>query len=542
MGQLFERWRKISDSVPGKYYNYGFWMLIGISMFQFLRFEYIPSLDGPQHLHNAYVLKDLIFDRGDVRDFYNINPLPVGYWTAHTLLTLFTFIFPPWLAEKLLILTYVAGMALAFRYFLRSINKNVNPVGLYLIFPFIPSLFILHGYYSFSFGFIMLFVTLGYWNRIGRNPDTIAWVKFSLLLLLFYFTHGLVFTFFLGAFLIQYLYESVIDWMERKINGEDLPKFGIRALKMMFAFVPVLIVLFIYSRSVFSMGSGFDPNPVGLKEQLLQLFRITPIIGFHHEMESVYTKPLFLCLMGVVFFILASGLVRIWSGKVSPRTIILDKSNVYLLISLLFLFVYLLDPDRFFSGSMNMRVGFLFFLFLIMWIPFKRVPALVNLVMGMVILFAVIYHQALMPYFYKPQVKLILELQELDPFIDDGASVLVLRESDNWLHGHFGLYLGLNKHTINLNNPQCYGPFPLIWDRENSSAFFAGDMQVKVTGLGRLDPELYPSRQVDYIVVFFHDKYMEKKENEVWKDILENEYQLLKLTSNKSAGLYSKIE
>lgn len=528
-------------NIPGIYFTILFWMLIIGTMLQFVFFKYVISLDGPQHLHNAYVLKDLILNKGEVRDFYNINPLPVGYWTTHLTLTLFAFIFPPWLAEKLLLLVYVAGMALAFRYFLRGLNKDYNPIGAYLIFPLIPSMFLLHGYYAFSFGVMMLMITLGYWNRISQHANLKNLLKFSLLILLFYFTHGLVFTFFLFAFLVQYIHEQVIHLIEGENLKQDLLRSGGKTLKILLAFVPALIVLYIYSKSVFSGGSDAALAPLLIKDQLLHLFRITPLIGFIHEKEWLYTKPFSLALTLAIFSILIRQIIRLISGETSFRAILTDRTNIYLFIALFFLLLFMLNPDRFMDGSMSMRIGYFFFLFLVMWIPFQRVPALVSLLLGAVIIFAVVYNQTLMHKVYKPQVNIVTELQELDPYISDNASTFTLTESSNWLNGHFGLYIGLQNHTINLKNPQCYGPFPIVWDRENTSAFFAGDQQLNVSGLGRVDPEKYPPRQVDYIVVFFYDTFMKNESNEVWINILENEYHLVHLTSTRAAGLYARV-
>ena len=205
MTALLERINQKIYALPGKYFTIAFWVLIGASMVQFIIFKYAPSLDGPQHLHNAFVLKDLVLGRGSIPEFYSINPLPVGYWTTQILLTLFTVVLPPELAEKMLILTYVVCIALAYRYFLRSFRKEYNPLAQFLIFPFIPSFFLLAGYYAFSFGVIVFLLVYGYWNNISPNLRWSGIIKFSLLLLLLYFTHGVVFTFFLVSFFIYYL-------------------------------------------------------------------------------------------------------------------------------------------------------------------------------------------------------------------------------------------------------------------------------------------------------------------------------------------------
>ena len=124
MTEILDKINRKLYGISDKTYKIGFLILIGVSMIQFLLFRYAPSLDGPQHLHNAYVLKDLIFGKGLVRDFYNINQIPVGYWTSHILLSLLTVFFPPWLAETLFLLIYVAGVSLAYRYLLQIKNKN----------------------------------------------------------------------------------------------------------------------------------------------------------------------------------------------------------------------------------------------------------------------------------------------------------------------------------------------------------------------------------------------------------------------------------
>lgn len=528
-------------NIPGIYFLILFILLIAGSMLQFLFFRHVISLDGPQHLHNAYVLKDLLLNKGAVRDFYNINPLPVGYWTTHLTLTLLTFVFPPWLAEKILLLLYVLGMAMAFRHFLGSLDKELNPIGIYLIFPLIPSMFLLHGYYAFSFGIIMLLLTLGYWNRIGPNPGKKALLKFSLLLLLFYFTHALVFIFFLFAFLIQMIFESVLPLIEGKDLKQDFKKSGGRALKVLLAFIPALVFLYIYSRSVFSGGSDSELSPLVMKDQLLDLFRITPLIGFLHKEEWVYTKPFSIALGLTLMSIFIRQLLRLLSSKTTFRAILLERSNIYLAISLVFLLLFFLNPDRFLGARMSMRIGYLFFLFLIMWIPFQRIPKMVSLVLAGVVIFVVVYTQILMHKIYEPQAAIAVELQELDPYINENATIFTFQESSNWLNDHFALYVGLQKHTINLKNPQCFGPFPIIWDWENATAFFAGEKQVNVSGLGRVNPEKFPSRQVDYIIVFFFDPFMENEEYKEWIQSLEKNYELLKMTSTRAAGLYGRI-
>ena len=69
---------------------------------------------------------------------------------------------------------------------------------------------------------------------------------------------------------------------------------------------------------------------------------------------------------------------------------------------------------------------------------------------------------------------------------------------------------------------------------------FAGKMQINVYGLGRVDPATHESRQVDYITVFYHDHFMNNEANVDWKAVLENDYELLHLTSGGTAAAYRR--
>ncbi|MGP8323671.1 MAG: hypothetical protein ACT6FG_06725 [Methanosarcinaceae archaeon] len=526
------------ESISDRNYQIGFWCFIGVSLIQFLIFKYAPSLDGPQHLHNAYVIRDLISGKGLVRDFYSFNPQPVGYWSTHLILSLFSMIFPPWLAEKLLLISYVIGVSLAYRYFLRSLKLYINPVAQFLIFPLIPSFFLLAGYYAFSFGIMLLLVTYGYWNRVGRDFSWRSSLKFAVLLLCFYFTHGVVFVFFIATFVIQYIHEMIIAFVLNADRKKVMRQQATKTLRTFAAFVPAMIFLFIYTNYIHGANAAASGDPKDTRELLELLIRIRPIIAFDHNVESVATKPLFFVLLLVLITVFVRQTVRLQQRKTTIRNILLNRSTVYLFIALLFLCIYFMNPDRIISGSMTQRISFFFFLFLIMWIPFNRIPLPVSYILGVVLFFSVAYNQMVMPKFYYGQVKLINALQELDDHIEEGATIITLKESRNWTHHHFGMYTGLGKHLVNLNNPQCYGPFPIVWDQENSSAVFAGDHQINVAGLGRLNPKTNGHMQVDYIVIFYYDQFLKNPDNESWLSILSEYYNLVEVAAKGAVALY----
>ncbi|MCK4746730.1 MAG: hypothetical protein KAT15_06835, partial [Bacteroidales bacterium] len=482
MIKSLKRLNKTLNKIPDRFFNVAFLIFIVISALQYLLFKYSPSLDGPQHLYNAYVLKDLVLNRGIIPDYLAINPSPVGYWTTQLVLSFFTMVLPPWLAEKLILLIYVATFALAYRYFCRSSEDDTNRVALFLIFPFIFSYYILTGNYAFGFGIVLFFFCFGFWNQISSNVKVVPAIKLSILLLLLYFTHVVIFTFFVFSFAIYYLLESVIDLHPGNNQRLSAREVGIRTLFTLAAFIPPAIPWFISTRSVISLQASLATQAKSAQVLLDHLFRIRPLIGFHHGIESVATIPLFLLLMLVLVTILSGSLYRLDRGIVKSRELLFRKSNLYLVVAAAFMLLYMLNPDQFMAGNLTARAGLFFFLLLIMWIPFNRLPGLLNLLMAVVIAFTVIYNQAIMPQFYTSQNEFIKELQELDKYMEEGATVWPLKESDNWLHKHFQLYIGLRKHSVNLENPQCYGPFPIIWNQDELPAMFAGDQQLKFYG------------------------------------------------------------
>ena len=65
------------------------YLLLVFSLITVSLTQYIPSLDGPQHLHTVNVLAELLKGNKFIDQFYDINSIPVGYWSAHFILGFF---------------------------------------------------------------------------------------------------------------------------------------------------------------------------------------------------------------------------------------------------------------------------------------------------------------------------------------------------------------------------------------------------------------------------------------------------------------------
>jgi hypothetical protein len=53
-------------------------------------------------------------------------------------------------------------------------------------------------------------------------------------------------------------------------------------------------------------------------------------------------------------------------------------------------------------------------------------------------------------------------------FVDANSTVFTVNRTENWLHGHFDKYLGIDKPLVMLENSECNeNYFPLSWNRQN---------------------------------------------------------------------------
>src|SRR2546430_13845966 len=73
--------------------------------------QYIPTIDGPSHVYNAWVLRDLIGGGGGViAQWFSIDWRPHPNWMASAVIALLMTIVPALIAEKL----FVSAIVLLF--------------------------------------------------------------------------------------------------------------------------------------------------------------------------------------------------------------------------------------------------------------------------------------------------------------------------------------------------------------------------------------------------------------------------------------------
>ncbi len=165
-----------------------FWALALLYLVPVWAFRYLPTQDGPSHLDNAQILKDYGDPAAGYRDLFELRAEPLPNLSSHLLVAGLLYVFPPLVAEKVLVSLYFLGFAGAFRYFLGAFGPRARPLswaGLLLV----CNRCFWMGFYNYCLSLVLFWVILGYCLR--RRPGAYP-VQTIVLLLLFtaaYFTH-----------------------------------------------------------------------------------------------------------------------------------------------------------------------------------------------------------------------------------------------------------------------------------------------------------------------------------------------------------------
>ncbi len=169
-----------------------FWALALAHLVPIWAFRYVPTQDGPAHVFNAQVLREYGQSAAGYEQYFELRPDPLPNLTSHLLLAGLLYVFPPLVAEKLLVSLYVLGFAGAFRWFLGAFGSACRPLAsLGLLFVYNRCFWL--GFYNWCLGLALVWAILAY---CLRRRDSLRLPQMAVLMVLFtaaYFTHLLCF-------------------------------------------------------------------------------------------------------------------------------------------------------------------------------------------------------------------------------------------------------------------------------------------------------------------------------------------------------------
>ncbi|HEV2765551.1 MAG TPA: hypothetical protein VGV38_21385 [Pyrinomonadaceae bacterium] len=152
--------------------------------------RWFVTQDGPAHTHNAEIMFELLRDNAQLAKFYAIRWQPVPNLSGHLLLMGLVAVFPPRVADQLLMTLTAFGFAAAVVWLRRQVRGDQNlwvaaPLGVALGLNWLW----LMGFYNFMLGSTLFCLTLGaWWKRRERfGAAQAAWL--SVLLVACYMSH-----------------------------------------------------------------------------------------------------------------------------------------------------------------------------------------------------------------------------------------------------------------------------------------------------------------------------------------------------------------
>jgi hypothetical protein len=158
--------------------------------------RYLPTVDGPCHTYNAWILRQYfnVQHYPLFQQYYRINAEPYPNWLGHGVMALLMFVVPPLAAEKLLVSAYALALLGGIWYLTGAVRPGNSRWLAFLAFPFVFNYTFQFGFYNFSLSLALFPFVLGAWWRHRDRPVTLLYaVGINLLLGLCYFSHILSF-------------------------------------------------------------------------------------------------------------------------------------------------------------------------------------------------------------------------------------------------------------------------------------------------------------------------------------------------------------
>ena len=315
--------------------------------------KYIPTQDGPSHIYNLAVLRDLL-QGGEIWGTYYTHDLQLipnlGFHIFAYPLTAFL---SPWQTEKAFLTLYICLMGLSVPVMLKAFQRPVFPV-CFLVFPVIFNFTILMGFYSYSIAipFFLLFFSLAW--MIRSKPAHWKIPIYSLCGFFLFCLHLIPFIFYMLALFCIIVSENFNKHIKRKSLLQNIASIA-----------PLLVI--------FSFYKWNNRGPIFYNfDYLLSIERLGYLFAEFISFSSMnYTIVYFipLSLFTAIFWMLMLISVK---NDFLGRHYKLIFNSPYFLTATVLLLVYILFPFYLADGAyFNQRFPWVIFL---LALPIIRIP------------------------------------------------------------------------------------------------------------------------------------------------------------------------
>jgi hypothetical protein len=261
---------------------------------------YFLTNDGPCHLYNARILRDMLLGHNTAYfgEWFSLNPNIEPNWLNHFLLAGFQLVLPPIVSEKLFLTLYILGFAWSFRYLARSVYP-ANDALIFLAMPFIFHKVFLMGFFNFSASVVLFFWVIGYWLRHRADRGWRARAGLGLRLLLLLVAHPVSYCMALGLAGLHWLGEctAALGAADRK---QKLATQLRVALGAVIAGLPSLVLLAAF---MVRQGTNSVPSQMKLHKLFHDFLEIKSLVLFQDvEKPWPIVLSLLIALLMVVGF------------------------------------------------------------------------------------------------------------------------------------------------------------------------------------------------------------------------------------------------
>ena len=195
---------------------------------------YVPTQDGPSHVYNLVILKDLLNGGRVWGNFFTYQLRAVPNLGFHIIAYPLLSFFPPLIVEKIFITIYTVLMGISLPLLLRTFDRPVLPLS-YLIFPVIFNFTLLMGFYSYAIGIPLYILAFCFAWEIRHRSIYCKFVCLNLAGITLFYFHLIPFIFFLMSLMAIIMAEAA--GCKKKLR---------EFVKFLATIFPSLLILFFY--------------------------------------------------------------------------------------------------------------------------------------------------------------------------------------------------------------------------------------------------------------------------------------------------------
>ena len=514
--------------------SWTFYLLVFLLLFPLFWLGCVLTHDGPAHVYNSFLMKELIKGSNPASDFILLKTFPEPNILGHLLLAFLSIFFTPFVSEKIFLGLYIFLLPYFFRKTLLTVNKNSGALIL-LVLPFVYSYFFFGGMYNFLASIVILFASIYFILPVFEKRGNRKYILITVFSVLLYLSHLLTLGIFLLMLFLAWLF--CLKKEKNKNNSSHLIFLLRSALPILLALLPSLTLLFFYF--INKPFLSINAPPVTFSEMINAFFYISPIITLQHYPENIHSVFIL-----ALFLILLVIRIKNRNEKINPDEStkpFYQKTSYWMIIIILMLLFFFFVPDQAASGGViKFRFELYFFLFLI--ILFSTVP--VKKTTGLFITITISVWMIFKMSYLFPRMKIlnddIAQAMSCQNYIRENTILLPLNYSGNWMHSNIFNYTGSMKSVLVLDNYEAGVPhFPLIWKENRNPVVILGDFNSNPPLCANVQSfEKLTGHKIDYILMWDYNQMTDSCSQAI-ESVISSSYHLV-CTKDSRLKLYER--